>query len=247
MDRENLADLLELRIDAVFERWKAAVESSPAPGDRLEAELAAEVPSFLRQIVATLRGQAAPAAAASGERGARRFRSGFQLEQVVREYGQLMHAVLDLVEAAAIREVRQLHDLFTRAVAEATAEHVRRLSVQESTSRAAREQAGTDRGRLLAEVEAARRRAEARRQELAVLFDRARWPSPLFAGPPTSSSWRTLGSAASGAGGAQRSSTSLSSKRCRVGGTRTGSSTARGPVIRPSLRRQGASRSGGPR
>ena len=50
----------------------------------------------------------------------------------MREYGLLLHLVLDLVEeteaAVPIRWVRRLVDLFTSAIAEATAEYARRLA-----------------------------------------------------------------------------------------------------------------------
>ena len=142
----HLADLLEAHTDALLTQWIARVGASLAPGSHTRAELVDHMPAFLRQVVSTLREPARDSEAsrvhgqssAGREHGAQRFRLGFELEAVVREYGLLLHLVLDLVEAAgaavAIGEVRRLNDVVTSAVAEATAEYARRLAATSSTS-----------------------------------------------------------------------------------------------------------------
>ena len=141
----HLADLLQAQLDSLLEKWIAHVAASLAPGRLSAPELRDHLPTFLHQIVLALRGPAPDAdtspvdgqSAVGREHGAQRFRVGFELEAVVREYGLLLHLVLDLVEAAgtsvSIRDVRRLNDLVTNAVAEATAEYARRLATTDVT------------------------------------------------------------------------------------------------------------------
>ncbi|MEO5726338.1 MAG: PAS domain S-box protein, partial [Byssovorax sp.] len=141
-----VADLLEAKLDALLKQWIARVGASLAPGRRTNAELADYIPAFLQQVIATLREptrhlDTSPVdgrSDAGREHGAQRFRLGFELEAVVREYGLLFHIVLDLIEAegaaVSIRDVRRLNDLITNAVAEATAEYARRLDATGQTA-----------------------------------------------------------------------------------------------------------------
>ena len=146
-----LADLLEAQLDPLLKQWVAEVGASLAP-DRLRTpELTNHLPAFLRQVIVTLREPVSVAAPSpidgrsrlGREHGAQRFRLGFELEAVVREYGVLLHLVLDLVEGAgttvSVRELRRLIDVVTTAVAEATAEYARRLAATEvATEKVAR-------------------------------------------------------------------------------------------------------------
>jgi PAS domain S-box-containing protein len=156
----RLADLLEAQIDSLLKQWIAGVRAWLAPDTVRAPELADHLPMFLRQVIATLR-EPEGAQVASGvgrEHGAQRFRLGFELEAVVREYGLLLHLVLDVVEAegttVSIHEVRHLIDIVTAAVAEATSEYARRLTATEVT----------------AEI-AARRAAEATSAEFEAMFN----------------------------------------------------------------------------
>lgn len=136
---QPLADIIEANRDSLVTQWIAAVARSLAPGHvRSTPELADHMPSFLDKIVAALRrverrAEDSPIdgkSAVGREHGAQRFRLGFELEAVVREYGFLVHVVLDLIESAdatvSTSDVRRLTDLVTNAVAEATAEYARR-------------------------------------------------------------------------------------------------------------------------
>jgi PAS domain S-box-containing protein len=143
---QHLADLLDAHTDALLKQWIARVGASLAPGSRTAAELVDHMPAFLRQVISALREPARDSgfsrvhgqSSAGREHGAQRFRLGFELEAVVREYGLLLHLVLDLVEAAetavSIRDVRRLNDVVTSAVAEATGEYARRLAATSSMS-----------------------------------------------------------------------------------------------------------------
>ena len=118
------------------------MQASLAPGPFTDAELADHMPVFLRHVISALRQrglETSPEEASADGRahGAQRFRLGFRLEAAVREYGELLHALLDLVEEAgvaiAIRDLRSLNDLFSNAVAEAAAEFSRRLAKAEAS------------------------------------------------------------------------------------------------------------------
>jgi len=135
---EELADILEAHQSALLTRWIAVVGESLAPGPRTTAELTDHMPQFVRHVIAALRepGRDPEHSPIDGQseigqaHGAQRFRQGFELEAVVREYGVLVHLVLDLIEetdaSVSSRDVRKMVDLVTNAVAEATAEHARR-------------------------------------------------------------------------------------------------------------------------
>lgn len=154
----QLADLLEANLDALLKPWVALVDASLAPGPRSESELADHIPAFLRQVVAALRVpdlhlDAAPVVEASHigrEHGAQRFRLGFALAAVVREYGLLLRVLLDFAASSgaplSIDAMRRLTELFTSAMAEATEEHTRRLDQARKEAEAAQQ-------RLLAEVQ----------------------------------------------------------------------------------------------
>src|SRR3954464_2282414 len=104
----HLADLLQAQTRPLLERWIALVATSLAPDRLTTPELTDHLPAFLQQVIAALREpeRSAETSPVDGEspvgreHGAQRFRLGFQLEAVVREYGLLLHLVLDLVEAA---------------------------------------------------------------------------------------------------------------------------------------------------
>jgi PAS domain S-box-containing protein len=129
---DHLADLVETHHDTLLQRWSAAL----AQGRHTGAELTDHLPAFLRQIIATLRAPAglagAPPSGVGAAFGAPRFRPGFAIEAVAREYGLLLHLVLEVVELTgapvSIRAVRRLGDLVTDAIAEATAEYTRRIT-----------------------------------------------------------------------------------------------------------------------
>jgi PAS domain S-box-containing protein len=161
---DPLADLLEAQFEPLLRRWVSVVAASLAPDVRTTPELADHIPAFLRHIIDALRGPVrlsqSPVdghSVVGREHGAQRFRLGFELEAVVREYGLLLHILLDLVESTgatvSIHDVRRLIDLVTNAVAEATTEHARRHAE-------ARKTAEMDRERLLAQEVEARRAAE---------------------------------------------------------------------------------------
>src|SRR4051812_16714412 len=105
----QLADLLEANLEAVLTDWVALVSAALSPGERGTVELVDHIPTFLVHVIAALREPAphscsVPDAAPAGgttsmgrQHGAQRFRQGFALTAVVREYGLLLQVMFDLV------------------------------------------------------------------------------------------------------------------------------------------------------
>jgi PAS domain S-box-containing protein len=114
----QLADALETRRDDILRRWeeraRALGATQGALGDQLPEELAA--------LGALLRG--APEAGPS-----RRWRPGFELDALVREYDLLRELLLDFIEEeglpATLGEVRRITRFVASAIAEAVGAHAR--------------------------------------------------------------------------------------------------------------------------
>ncbi len=133
----QLAKVLEEREEDVLRAWTAQVRQHLAPGGETHAELADHIPLFLRQLRAVLRGETSrdhvsPEAGTSTvgrEHGAQRFRLGFALGALVREYGLLRDVLWDLIAEQGLRvsleEVRLLTNFVATAIAEAVEEHAR--------------------------------------------------------------------------------------------------------------------------
>lgn len=130
---DTLADLMEAGQEQLFRDWMERVRREHAPGLLSEPELADHVPDFLREVIAALRREeegVPPKTHRVGplgwEHGDQRFRTGFDLTSVVREYGALHDCLLDYVEERGhallrVEEVRVLLQCFNRAMAEAVA------------------------------------------------------------------------------------------------------------------------------
>jgi PAS domain S-box-containing protein len=144
----QLARVLEERGEELLQRWIESVRQHLAPGGVSRSELEDHIPTFLRQLKATLRGETAedltsPEAGTNfvgREHGAQRFRLGFALGALVREYGLLRDLLLELIIEenlqVSMNEVRLLTNFVATAVAEAVEEHARQ---EERARRAERE------------------------------------------------------------------------------------------------------------
>ncbi|WP_083681348.1 RsbRD N-terminal domain-containing protein [Archangium sp. Cb G35] len=133
----SVADMMEAGSELIFERWLERVQRDHAPGELSRPELADHIPDFMREVVAALRreeeGQS-PKTHRVGplgwEHGEQRFRVGFDLPSMVREYGTLHDCIHEFVEEQGqalirVEEVRVLVQCFNRAISEAVVHYTR--------------------------------------------------------------------------------------------------------------------------
>jgi len=95
----SLHALLKARRDDLIARWSAAIATSISAASLPRAELLDRVPAFVDEMIAALYPGALPLPGTSAnafEHGAHRFRLGFDVAEVVREYGLLHECVLAL-------------------------------------------------------------------------------------------------------------------------------------------------------
>jgi PAS domain S-box-containing protein len=163
-----LADLVEARKGDLLRRWELRMQGAFTLGAVSRSELRDSLPWFLDALVMDLRGAKEPASAHSSDaveppsqsHGRQRFRIGFDIESVVREYGLLRDIILELMEEQGwpliASELRRLSGFIDIGIAEAVGQHSR-----------AREQALWEGdGRLPEDVQDARAtRMEAERDE----------------------------------------------------------------------------------
>ncbi|RYE94218.1 MAG: PAS domain S-box protein [Myxococcales bacterium] len=136
----ELAALLEGQAETLLERWVERVRQGVAPGGESGVELRDHVPLVLRDLALALRaGQPAGGREHTEEHGRQRYRIGFDVEMVMREYGLLRNVILDAAEAQGLAltmgEVRVLGDFLTRAMTDGVTEH-NRQRVHEESARA---------------------------------------------------------------------------------------------------------------
>jgi hypothetical protein len=141
---DTLADVMEAGQERLFQDWLERVRREHAPGPLSEPELADHIPEFLREVIAALRREEegeAPKTHRVGplgwEHGDQRFRTGFDLTNMVREYGTLHDCIFNLLEEQGhglirVEEARVLLQCFNRAVSEAVS-HYARLRERELT------------------------------------------------------------------------------------------------------------------
>jgi signal transduction histidine kinase len=121
-----LHDVLAARRDDVVRRWKAEVRGALAPKAMPNLELENHIPVFVDEIASALRAESGlsdpgpspnETDTAAGH-GAQRLRLGFSLDAVVREYGALRDAIVDIaIEAGAEPSLGELQVLFDTLIA----------------------------------------------------------------------------------------------------------------------------------
>jgi len=97
----SLHEFLREQGDAVVERWRHRLRERLGAEDLTGAELSDEMPSFIAELVSALdpatestlpeQSEAAP------EHGRQRWRTGFDLDEVIREYGLLGDTILEII------------------------------------------------------------------------------------------------------------------------------------------------------
>jgi signal transduction histidine kinase len=137
----SLAGLLEGRRRDLVRRWEVSVREKLASGDFDRFELVDTLPRFLDELVSSLEmsGRAlhalapmptGPLRTIAVAHGEQRMRLGFSIDEVVREYGLLHEAILELAEESGYvpraAEQRVLARAISRATAAAVSEYARR-------------------------------------------------------------------------------------------------------------------------
>jgi signal transduction histidine kinase len=131
---DSLHDFLRDHGNTVVERWRYRLRERLGADDLSGAELADEMPKFVAELVAALEPATASAlpedSEVAPEHGRQRWRTGFDIDEVVREYGLLGDTILDAVNEAGAtltaREARILLTSLTTGAAEAVNAYVRR-------------------------------------------------------------------------------------------------------------------------
>jgi PAS domain S-box-containing protein len=123
-----LATFIAANAEQLLAQWTTRL--APLVPASSESELRDHVPMLLDELVTALRTGALPNYSPNAkEHGRQRFRLGFDIEIVVREYGLLRDVILDAIEHAAVPftmpEVRILTGFLTEVVAEGVTEHLR--------------------------------------------------------------------------------------------------------------------------
>jgi signal transduction histidine kinase len=133
----KLADFIERHFDELLEKWLVRAAAARPTGGYDKEELADHMPAFVRELIGALRaplGDAARAQPPGREHGAQRFRLGFDLNSVLREYALLTHTLLALLETehcdVSIRDVGICSDQVTSATTAAATEYVRRVTTR---------------------------------------------------------------------------------------------------------------------
>ncbi len=131
----NLAELLATRRDDVLTRWNEAVRGSLHPEAMPHLELIDHLPAFVDEIAEALRDrESTEGSRIAADHGIQRLGLGFSLDSVVREYGALRDAILEVakVEKLTVRESERdlLFDCIITGIAEAVSEYQRQRDAE---------------------------------------------------------------------------------------------------------------------
>jgi signal transduction histidine kinase len=130
-----LYEFIELHREAIIAQTRKRVQSRPWPSVS-PYELEHGVPKFLTQLVETLRLEATPTpfpseeiGATAARHGGELLRLGFNVSQVVHDYGDICQAVTEIAVAEkapiTVEEFHTLNRCLDTAIAEAVTEHAR--------------------------------------------------------------------------------------------------------------------------
>ena len=123
-----LATFIAANAEQLLAQWTTRL--APLVPAASESELRDHVPMLLSELVTALRTSSLPDFSPNAkEHGRQRYRLGFDLKIVVREYGLLRDVILDAIEHASVpitlMDVRILTGFLTEVVAEGVTEHLR--------------------------------------------------------------------------------------------------------------------------
>jgi signal transduction histidine kinase len=133
----TLFAVLKHRRQAVVEFWGQKIRDAITGATLPRGELLDRIPAFVVEIVAALNPDAVPLPTASDnaeEHGAQRLRLGFDVGEVVREYGLLHEAILDVARAEGytpnVQEQAIVAKWLNAGIAEAVAQYVKQRDVE---------------------------------------------------------------------------------------------------------------------
>lgn len=130
-----LHELLAAKRADIMERWKAQVQGTVVPESLPAFELINHLPQFLDEILAALRedaglssvGPSPDESSTAAGHGEQRLRLGFSLDAVVREYGDLLKAIVSTAIDAGVevnfRELQVVFDSIVTGIAHAVSEY----------------------------------------------------------------------------------------------------------------------------
>lgn len=145
---DHLADLLERKQDEVAARWREQVTASLSAESLPDVQLLDSLPLFIKELIQALRQNVhlpvreplAKRSDLASRHGSQRFKTGFDVATVVREYAVLRDVLFEVAEESEVeirtREHRVLSKHLLSGVGDAVAQYVidRDEAVKEQTS-----------------------------------------------------------------------------------------------------------------
>lgn len=130
-----MADFLRAQGERVLERWRQVVSGTIHPTAMPKLELVDHLPLFVALVAENLHESEAPEAIkVAAEHGVQRLGLGFSLDAVVREYGALQQAIIDVAKAQGVMitesERARLSSLVTAGIADAVSEYQRQRDAE---------------------------------------------------------------------------------------------------------------------
>ncbi len=130
-----LYEMLASQRDELLRRWTDCVRGAVDSLSLSRAELADHVPAFIDEIALALQErESLNESSTAAEHGTQRLRLGFDLNSVVREYGELQKCILGLARDTGFHpadgELRVLFDCVITGIAEAVSEYARQRDAE---------------------------------------------------------------------------------------------------------------------
>jgi signal transduction histidine kinase len=135
----RLDQVLDEHAGDVLKRWSEEVEGLPAGRVVSGIELVDHVPTFLNELALALRLAETPAAGSdrtstAAKHGDQRYRLGFDLDAVVREYGKLHQCILEIAHRhgvkATLGEQRVLAEAINEGIVDAITQYTRQRDAE---------------------------------------------------------------------------------------------------------------------
>ncbi len=140
---ENLYEVLTARRAELIARWSERLRSNVVSATLPRAELVDHIPAFVDEITRALYPDAVPLPPMSShaeEHGEQRLQLGFDVAEVVREYGALHECILEIADRAglviSVRDQEVVVKFLNAGIADAVSQYVRHrdLETQRQTS-----------------------------------------------------------------------------------------------------------------